>query len=90
MLTSFCASGCAVDCACGLNKIRKRLGEVFVCVFLDECVDKVRGGSAQSGVVNRGDLDEAFLEKGRRAPALCDLGSTSLSFITDVLLSLGN
>jgi len=65
-----------------LNEIRKRLGEVFVCVFLDECVDKVRGGSAQSGVVNRGDLDEAFLEKGRRAPALCDLGSTSLSFIT--------
>jgi hypothetical protein len=52
-----------------LNKIRKRLGEVFVCVFLDECVDKVCGGSAsETGVVSRADLDEVFLEEGRQTP----------------------
>ena len=52
-----------------MNKIRKRLGEVFVCVFLDESVGKVRGGTApETGVVNRADLDEVFLEEGRQAP----------------------
>jgi len=45
------------------------LGKEFVCVFLDECVDKVRGGSApETGVVNRADLDEVFLEEGSRRP----------------------
>ena len=53
-----------------MNKIRKRLGEVCFCFFLDECVDKVCGGSAQeTGVVNRADLDEVFLEEGGQAPA---------------------
>ena len=52
------------------DKVRKRLGEVFVCVFLDECVDEVRGSSApETGVVNRADLDEVFLEEDRQAPA---------------------
>jgi hypothetical protein len=46
-----------------LNKIREGLGEVLVCVLLDECVDEVRGSSApETGVVNRADLDEVFLE----------------------------